>query len=190
VGASGCFYAIRLGIHERLVPAALSRDFASALTAREQGLRAVSVDEAICLVPRTASLQREYRRKIRTMARGLETLWYKRHLLNPFRYGSFAWMLLSHKLVRWLVFLTAPLVPVGLAVLSLESPVAFGLLVAFGVGNALGAVALFAPEGTKLPRLASVCGFVLASHVAGFIAWTKALRGELNPIWEPTRRPV
>ncbi|MEO8634302.1 MAG: glycosyltransferase family 2 protein [Gemmatimonadales bacterium] len=188
VGASGCFYAIRLEVHERLVPSALSRDFASALTAREQGLRAVSVDEAICLVPRTSSLRREYRRKIRTMARGLETLWFKRHLLNPFRYRSFAWMLWSHKLVRWLVFLTAPLAPIGLALLSPSSWLAFGLLVAVGVATALGTVALIAPEGTPLPRLISTCGFVLASHIAGFLAWTKALRGELNPIWEPTRR--
>lgn len=190
VGASGCFYAIRLEIHERLVPAALSRDFASALTAREQGLRAVSVDEAICLVPRTPSLQREYRRKVRTMARGLETLWFKRYLLNPFRYGSFAWMLWSHKLVRWLAFLTAPLAPVGLALLSPSSLLAFGLLIGVGAGIALGTVALLAPEGTRLPRLISTCGFILVSHVAGFIAWTKALRGELNPIWEPTRRPT
>ena len=83
VGASGCFYAIRRHLHLIEVPPALSRDFASALTAREHGLRAVSVEAALCLVPRTASLMREFRRKIRTMARGLATLWYKRHLLNP-----------------------------------------------------------------------------------------------------------
>lgn len=190
VGASGCFYAIRRELHEVLVPAALSRDFASALTAREHGLRAVSVDEAVCLVPRTASLQREYKRKIRTMARGLETLWFKRHLLNPFRYGRFAFMLWSHKLVRWLVFLVWPAALVGLVLLALDSVVAAGLLAATLVGLVLGVLAMRAPEGRPLPRITALCGFALASHVAGFIAWTKALRGELNPIWEPTRRPV
>jgi len=34
----------------------------------------------------------------------------------------------------------------------------------------------------------AVAGFAVASLVAGFVAWTKALRGELNPTWEPTRR--
>jgi hypothetical protein len=68
--------------------------------------------------------------------------------------------------------------------------VAFALLIGVGVGIVLGTVALLAPEGTRLPRLISLCGFILASHVAGFIAWTRALRGELNPIWEPTRRPT
>lgn len=189
VGASGCFYAIRRPLHANLVPAALSRDFASALTAREAGLRAVSVDEAICLVPRTVSLQREFRRKIRTMARGLETLWFKRHLLNPFRYGRFAWMLWSHKLVRWLVFLAAPVALVGLALLAVDYAVARWLLALVAVAVGLGAIAMQAPEGTRLPRPVSLCGFVLASHLAGFLAWTKALRGELNPIWEPTRRP-
>lgn len=190
VGASGCFYAIRLDLHETLVPAALSRDFASALTAREHGYRAVSVDEAVCLVPRTVSLQREYRRKVRTMARGLETLWFKRHLLNPFRHGRFAWMLWSHKLIRWLVFLVAPVALLALGALAICYPVA---RVALGValaGVALGVVALRSPEGRRLPRLVALCGFVLATHLAGFLAWTRALRGELNPIWEPTRRPV
>jgi len=190
VGASGCFYAIRRHVHESLVPAALSRDFASALIAREHGLRAVSVQEAVCLVPRTASLAREYRRKIRTMARGLETLWYKRHLLNCFRYGRFSWMLLSHKLARWLVFLAAPLSLLGLVLLSLEFTTARIVLVAVLLGLGLGVFAMKAPEGRRLPWLVSLCGFLLATHLAGLIAWSKAVRGELNPIWEPTRRPV
>src|SRR5207244_3815973 len=58
---------------------------------------------AICYVPRSSSLRREYRRKVRTMARGLRTLWYKRTLLNPRRHRLFAWILWSHKLCRWLV---------------------------------------------------------------------------------------
>jgi cellulose synthase/poly-beta-1,6-N-acetylglucosamine synthase-like glycosyltransferase len=190
VGASGCFYAIRRRLHETLVPAALSRDFASALNAREQGLRAVSVDAAVCLVPRTTSLRREFRRKIRTMARGLETLWFKRHLLNPFRYGVFAWMLWSHKLVRWLVFLAPPLSLAGLVGLSLDFPAARAVLGLVAAGLLVGTLAMLAPEGRRLPRVVALCGFAVASHVAGFLAWTKALRGELNPIWEPTRRSV
>jgi cellulose synthase/poly-beta-1,6-N-acetylglucosamine synthase-like glycosyltransferase len=188
VGASGCFYAIRQDLHRTLVPAALSRDFASALTAREHGLRAVSVDEAVCLVPRTVSLRREFRRKVRTMARGLETLFYKRQLLNPFRYGTFAWMLGSHKLARWLVFLATPPALLALAHLSLVSSLALALFSVFLGGLVLGLIALRAPEGTRLPALVRLCGFMVATHTAGVIAWTKALRGELNPIWEPTRR--
>ena len=103
VGASGCLYAIRAAVHMLPVREDLSRDFAAALTAREQGFRAVSVPEAICYVPRGRSLHQEYRRKVRTITRGLATLAERRSLLNPMRYGAFSWMLFSHKLCRWLV---------------------------------------------------------------------------------------
>ena len=64
-----------------------------------------------------------------------------------------------------------------------------------GLGGALvlstaGVMALRWPEGRKTPRVLAVCGFVFATHLAGALAWIKALRGERNPIWEPTRRPV
>jgi cellulose synthase/poly-beta-1,6-N-acetylglucosamine synthase-like glycosyltransferase len=190
VGSSGCFYAIRRALHQIPVPAEVARDFASALTAKEHGLRAVSVDEAICLVPRTTSLVREFRRKTRTMASGLATLWYKRALLNPFRHGLFAWMLWSHKLVRWLVFLASPPALAELTVLSADlvaAQVALGLLL---LGVVLGTVALRSPEGTKLPPVIALCGFALAAHIAGILAWARVIRGQLHTVWEPTRRPA
>jgi cellulose synthase/poly-beta-1,6-N-acetylglucosamine synthase-like glycosyltransferase len=189
VGASGCFYAIRRDIHDTLFPAALSRDFASPLIARRQGYRSVSVDDAICLVPRARTLRSEFTRKVRTMARGLETLWHERSLMNPRRYGLFSWMLVSHKLVRWLVFLFAPFGLVGLALLAAKSPAALALLVLAGLGILAGLAGVYWPGGRRPVAPFALAGFGLVSFAAGFLAWTKALRGELNPIWEPTRRP-
>ena len=190
IGASGCFYAIRRALHTSLFPEALSRDFAAALISREHGLRAVSVDEAVCLVPRAASIRAEFRRKVRTMARGLETLWYKRQLMNPLAHGSFALKLISHKLCRWLVFLSLPGAIVGLGVLALESLPARILFAGVVAGCIVGALAMWAAERRAVPRIVSVCAFLFAANLAGVLAWTKALRGERNPIWEPTRRPV
>jgi cellulose synthase/poly-beta-1,6-N-acetylglucosamine synthase-like glycosyltransferase len=189
VGASGCFYAIRRPLVNALFPEALSRDFASPLRARQHGYRTVSVDEAVCLVPRTTSLQAEYRRKIRTMARGLETLWYQRELMNPIRYGAFAWMLISHKLCRWLVHLTLPLVLVGLALLAPAYPVAAVLLVCSAVGLGVGWIVLQRFADDRIPAPLALAGFVVAVNVAALAAWGRAFRGERNPIWEPTRRP-
>jgi len=188
VGASGCFYAIRRSLVNGLFPEALSRDFAAPLRARELGFRTVSVDEAVCFVPRTTSLRAEFRRKIRTMARGLETLWYMRGLLNPFRYGSFAWMLFSHKLSRWLVHLALPLAPIGLIVLARHSPVAASLLAAAAVITILGVAGMRWPEGKPVPAVLALAGFAVAVNVAALRAWSQALRGSKNPIWEPTRR--
>lgn len=190
VGASGSFFGIRRGIHEPGFPEALSRDFASALMAREHGLRAVSVDEAVCLVPRTTSLRAEFRRKVRTMARGLETLWYKRHLMNPARHGRFAWMLLSHKLCRWLVYLTLPLALLGLVLLAVAWPPAWWLVALVGAGVILGVIGMRWPEGRRVPAPFAIPGFILASNVAGVLAWAQVLRRQRTPVWEPTRRPA
>ena len=187
VGASGCFYAIRRQLHNTLFPGALSRDFASALITRKNGYRAVSVNDAVCFVPRIQSLRREYRRKVRTMTRGLETLWYKRRLLNPVRYGLFSWMLASHKLVRWLAPWGLVLAAAGWLLLAaslrsglLALPLAALLLLA-GAG-------WYWPEDRHAPRLISVPAYVVSGIIAALEAWIRALRGELNPMWEPTRR--
>lgn len=190
VGASGCFYGIRREIHDTHFPEQLSRDFASALLAREHGLRSVSVDDAVCIVPRTTSVRAEYRRKIRTMARGLETLWYKRHLLNPFRHGLFAFMLLSHKLCRWLVYVTLPLSLLALSVAASSSRIATALLGALVLGIAIGAVGMLWPEGRRAPYPIALAGFILASNVAGLVAWRRAIGRQRSATWEPTRRPA
>ncbi|MEO8227983.1 MAG: glycosyltransferase family 2 protein [Gemmatimonadota bacterium] len=188
VGASGCFYAIRRELVQSLFPGALSRDFASPLIAHENGYRSVSVPDALCMVPRSTSLEAEYKRKIRTMARGLDTLENKAHLLNPFRHGAFAWMLISHKLCRWLVFLMLPGLPLGLAMLAPHNALAAYALAAVVAGTLVALVGWKWPFAARPPRLLATAGFALASCVAGLIAWTKLFRSEQNPIWEPTRR--
>ena len=187
IGASGCFYAFRRSVYDTQFPEALSRDFASVLIAREQGYRAVSVDEAVCFVPRTVSLEAEFRRKIRTMARGLATLWYKRALLNPFRYGAFSFMLASHKLARWLVYAALPFAAVGLILLATTGAVGAVALAASVLGVGAGVLGM---RWREAPRVIRMSGFAFASALAGVLAWRDALARKRRPIWEPTRRPA
>ena len=188
VGASGCFYAIRRPLHMALVPVALSRDFAAALIAREPGFRAISVNEAVCFVPRTSSLRNEYRRKVRTMARGMETLWYKRNLLHPFRDPVLAWMLFSHKICRWL---TPWLIGLGVAattIFCLDHRWAQLLAAASGTILLLAGLGWVWPPERKMPRILAIPTFAVSGNIAALNAGLRAMRGELNPIWEPTRR--
>jgi len=188
VGASGCFFASRRGVQGEIVPAALSRDFAAPLIAREHGLRSVSVPGAICFVPQASSIRREYRRKVRTMSRGLQTLFYKRRLLNPSRYGRFAWMLASHKLARWLVpwailVCGAGSLLLAWAVPTLRPPV--GLV--WGFVMTCSTISWLMPEA-RLPRIVAIPAYVTWGLVAGVHAWISSLRGDLTPTWEPTKR--
>ena len=188
VGASGCLYAIRAALYKPVIPESLSRDFLSPLVAREHGYRSESAPDAVCFVPRASSLRREYRRKVRTMARGLGTLFFKRHLLNPFRYGTFAWMLFSHKLARWLVPWAILLGAGGVVLAALEGTWARWLLGAGAIVASVGFAGWFWPSGRVVPRPLAVPAYVLFGLVAGVHAWIRALSGEVAAIWEPTRR--
>ena len=190
IGASGCLYAIRAQLHRTLLPDGLSRDFAAALIAREHGYRAVSVDQAICYVPRTSSLRTEYRRKVRTMTRGMETLFAMRRLMNPFYYGAFAWMLASHKVGRWAVPWASALAFLALASLAWSNVLALAVLLVALAGMLLGAAAFLVPEHRKLPRLLSLPAYALTGNVAAIHASLRALHGGRNAVWEPTRREV
>jgi cellulose synthase/poly-beta-1,6-N-acetylglucosamine synthase-like glycosyltransferase len=190
IGASGCYYGFRRAVYAPDFPDALSRDFASVLIARERGFRSVSVAAARCVVPRTVSLRSEFRRKVRTMARGLATLWYKRGLLDGRRYGVFAFMLFSHKLCRWLVYLSLPPALLGLVVLALTNRVAMGVLAAAVAGAGIGWLALRMGDRRPLARPIALCGYLVGSIAAGVLAWVTFFRGQRMPMWEPTRRPV
>jgi cellulose synthase/poly-beta-1,6-N-acetylglucosamine synthase-like glycosyltransferase len=188
VGASGCFYAIRPELHRIPLPESLSRDFASALHTREHGYRAVSVSDAVCFVPRTSSLRTEYRRKVRTITRGMETLIHKRALLNPFRYGAFAWMLFSHKVCRWALPWFGIAAFVLVAVAAPGSTWAAGLLAAGTVTLVLAMVGWIRAEAKRVSRAFSVPAYLVAGNLAAAHSFLRLIRGDRNPTWEPTRR--
>lgn len=188
VGASGCFYAMRAPLYKEWVPTGLSRDFASALIAREHGYRAVSVPQAVCLVPRTGSVTREYRRKVRTMARGMATLWYKRRLLDVRRYGQFAVMLWSHKVCRWVVPWGAVASVVGAALLA-ATPAGAWVLLGVGLGSAALGAGLVSWHATgALPKALAFVLAVVAANVAALHATVRVALKRGDAIWEPTRR--
>jgi cellulose synthase/poly-beta-1,6-N-acetylglucosamine synthase-like glycosyltransferase len=198
IGSSGCLYAIRAPLHRRELPGHLSRDFSSALWARLNGARAVSVRDAVCFVPRAASMRIEYNRKIRTMSRGIQTLFFHKQLLNPVRYGLFAWMLWSHKLLRWLVpwaLVGGAVAVVGLALVPSASMMPWLSTGARAAALALGGGLMFAAlgwwwPGARAPRLLSMAAYFVSGTVAGLVAWMRALADRRAPVWEPTPRAL
>jgi cellulose synthase/poly-beta-1,6-N-acetylglucosamine synthase-like glycosyltransferase len=188
VGASGSLYAVRRELHGLLLPEALSRDFAAALNTRERGMRPISVSSATCVVPRAKSLRREYPRKVRTITRGMETLYHKRALLNPFRYGIYAWMLFSHKVCRWLTPWAGLVGLAALALLSLTETWA-GVALAGTLGViALGSLAWALGADRPLPRVLSLPAFFLMANLAVLASSVQAMKGHKDATWEPTRR--
>lgn len=102
IGLSGSFFACRRDICQNWdinVPS----DFNTALNCVEQGCIAISHPQILGFYPNLKDESREYQRKLRTVIRGMAAMLHKPQVLNPFRYGRFAFMIFSHKIMRWLV---------------------------------------------------------------------------------------
>jgi len=188
VGASGSCYAIRAELHRIPVRDDLSRDFSAALTARAHGFRSLSIDRAICFVPRTSALREEYRRKVRTISRGIETLYVHRFLLDPIRYGVFAWKLFSHKVCRWLLPLAMIPGLVGLVLLASSHWWARLLLAVGAVVAMLATIGTVWPSERRAPRIVSLPAFAVGANLAVIEALWRVLARRQDHIWEPTRR--
>jgi hypothetical protein len=182
VGLSGSFFAARRDVC-RLWAADRQSDFSTALNAVRLGMRAVLDPESAGYYCNIADDRREGGRKARTVVRGLAVLARNAGMLNPFRYGIFAWQLASHKLCRWLVPVAMLAAAVSNLLLLERSPLyvaAFALQAAFYVAAALGAW-----TGARALRIPS---FFLLSHAAILVAWWRFARGERITYWTPSRR--
>ena len=186
VGASGSFYAQRRELCPDFVEGS-APDFLSVLHVVEQGYRAVSEPSARGTMKHIERHRDEFRRKVRTLIRGMTALSRYPHLLNPLRHGVFSFFLLSHKLMRWLVpaFLLAMLV--GNAALldrAFYATVALphALFYVFAIAYLAGLPLI---RRTMLGRIA---GYFVNVNCAIAVAWWQFLGGTRQEIWSPSRR--
>jgi hypothetical protein len=124
------------------------------------------------------------------MSRGIQTLFFHASLMNPFRYGLFAWFLWSHKLIRWLVPFALAIGAVAAVALATTHWWAALASAGLAVGLILAATGWYWASPRPAPRLASMAAYFVSGTVAAIIAWKRALLGEGAPVWEPTPRAL
>ena len=103
VAPDGALFSIRRPLFAPLPSDTITDDFTLALGVLAQGQRVVYEPAAAGVEIVVPDVRAEFRRKIRMIAGGYQTLWRYRRQLNPFSRPAVAWQLLSHKLLRWLV---------------------------------------------------------------------------------------
>jgi hypothetical protein len=99
-------------------------------------------------------------------------------------------MLMSHKLCRWALPWALVASGVAVAVLAPGRPWAQALLAAGVTVLALGIAGWLMSGRAKLPRFLSIPAFLVAGNVAAIHAFLRALMGDRDSLWEPTRREV
>jgi cellulose synthase/poly-beta-1,6-N-acetylglucosamine synthase-like glycosyltransferase len=183
VGADGAIFGIRKNLYRVLDDQDIN-DFVIPLHVISQGKRVVLDPDVYCLEEPSRGDREEYRRQVRITNRTLRAIRRNLIFLNPFSFRSFTFLLLSHKLLRFLVpfFLAGSFVTnlfllkkslfyVGMILMQV-------LLLSLGLANISGRF-----EG----KLANLCKFLLVTFYAQFMGWVRVLRRIPDTMWTPQR---
>ncbi len=184
VGLSGSFFAARKNICLNW-PAEIPSDFNTLLNAIQLGYRGISDSRSVGIYTNLRDEKKEFSRKVRTITRGLSALMTNWFLMNPLKYGLFAWQLASHKLMRWSVpwfLLTTMVTNMWLALRFPAYAVLFIFHLLFYVLAFLGIWWRDNSVVFKIPY------YFVQVNSATTLAWGKYFRGERYVTWTPSKR--
>ncbi len=199
VAADGAIYAIRRTLYCAPTTAAVTDDFALSTAVIEQGYRLVFEPEACAYEDALPAAEREFWRKVRLMTRGLRGVLLRKRLLNPWRYGFYALVLFSHKVLRRLVpvFLLLLFVTSLLVSLLVSLPASSGG--ALYSSAAVAQVLFYALAGAGYVLRRTRVGqkkylalpfFYCLANAAALVALIQVIRGQHIALWQPQRHGV
>lgn len=188
VSAHGAIYAIRRELYRPPASAAVTDDFAISTAVVEQGYRLVFESEAVAYEEPAPAASREFARKVRIINRGLRGVVLRRALLNPRRYGFYAVVLFSHKVLRRLVPFFLLSLYVGSVILSLSGRFYLAAAVGQTVFYALaGAGWLLRRHGLGRLKCVYLPFFYCLANAAALLAIVKLIGGRRIERWQPQR---
>lgn len=183
VGVDGGVDAMRRDVWEPLRADQLP-DFVAPLTVREKGYRVVYEPSARLYEDALAATEDEFRMRVRVSLRAWWAMKDKAALLDPRRYGLFAWQLWSHKLLRYL----APFFQFGLFVTNvLLAHRGRGWMTLLVLQSLFYAVAAMAHglRDSKLPAPVTAAYYLCVVNLASGLAFVQFLRGKKQVTWNP-----
>lgn len=101
MGAPGELCAIRRSLYEPMPENALLDDFVISLRMVDRGYKIAYTSDAYAMEYGSADLTEESKRKRRIAAGGLQSIWWLRKMMNPFRQPVVAFQFVSHRVLRW-----------------------------------------------------------------------------------------
>jgi cellulose synthase/poly-beta-1,6-N-acetylglucosamine synthase-like glycosyltransferase len=186
VGLSGSFFAVRRSLLTSW-DASIPSDFACALMVARARRIAIADARVRGIYKDVADSRAEFVRKVRTAIRGMTAVLRHTEVLNPFRFGLFAFQVWGHKVMRWLVpwFLAGMLLSSGLLALDHQGFRWFFWLQVAGYAVVL--LAHWLPGLRQLMPLRIGYYFVQV-NIALATAALQFLAGKRVVVWNPSTR--
>ena len=187
VGGDGAIYAIRSRLWQPLQQRDIN-DFVNPLQIIAQGYRGRFEPRAQCFEETAGSFDKEIARKERIVNRSIRGLMRVKSVMNPLKTGVFSSMVISHKLLRWLIPYFLVLGVAGSALLASQSLALFQLITLGSLG-----LLLLATTGqlwrdkTRLPTLLSLPYYFVMVNAYAMKGIYKALLGQTQVTWNSAR---
>ena len=123
MGAAGELNAIRTVLYEPMPENALLDDFVMSMEMVDKGYKIAYTSEAYASEYGSADLQEESKRKRRIAAGGLQSSFWLRKMMNPFRCPIVAFQFVSHRVLRWSItpFALMALIPLNVALVMMKA---------------------------------------------------------------------
>ena len=190
VGGDGALYMIRRELYQPLEATDIN-DFVNPLQIIAAGYRGLFDREAFCVENASSSYDKEFGRKVRIVNRSFNGLLRVPELLNPFKYGRFTWLLVSHKLLRWF----SPLVLLAHFIATLSLPlsgpfaIVSKLFLSFYLLGSFGALAgwLADRKDWKLPPPFYLAYYFMLMNVASGYGVLRRICGDQIVTWSTVR---
>ena len=130
MGAAGELNAIRTKLYEPMPETALLDDFVMSMRMIEQGCKIAYTSDAYAMEYGSANLEEESKRKRRIAAGGLQSSWWLRSMMNPFKNFVVAFQFVSHRVLRWSITPIAmmALIPLNVALVMMKAGTVYTII--------------------------------------------------------------
>lgn len=127
MGAAGELNAIRTNLYEPMPENALLDDFVMSMKLVERGYKIAYTSDAYAMEYGSANMEEESKRKRRIAAGGLQSSWWLRSMMNPFKNLTVAFQFVSHRVLRWSITPIAmtALIPLNVALVMMKAGTAY-----------------------------------------------------------------
>jgi biofilm PGA synthesis N-glycosyltransferase PgaC len=190
VGAAGELFSLRTSLFEEPPADTVIEDFYISLRIVARGYRFIYEPGAYATESASASVEEEWKRKVRICAGAFQAMGRLTDLLNPFRYGILTFQYVSHRVLRWtLAPLALPLIFITNIILALYAGPVYQVILVMQFGFYALALAGYIMrdkpitiKGFFVPYYFAVMNF---SVYAGF---RRYLKGSQSVVWDKSKR--
>ncbi len=191
MGAAGELFAIRMEHYREAPSNALLDDFMLSMLILKDGHRIAYTSDAYASEFGSADMQEESKRKRRIAAGGLQSIWWLRSLMNPFRHPKVCFQFISHRVLRWSITPLAlmALIPLNVALVMMKAGTVYTVIL---ILQLLFYVAAFAgyvlvAKGKK-SKVLYVPYYFLFMNMNVFLGVRYLMTHSTNGTWEKARR--